>query len=178
MEVEGVSRSEEIARYLSLSSLLSSQMRWYPFRMEMRMPKWYMDGKGPERLMKLEMLEMLERFEWSMEMKPLWPEGRLSFFPRSGISASGPPASSAGCPDYRGHALLFFPGKWRCLWCLAAPSGIAWSVSGSACSGCRSGIAQVAHALDVDQVSHGLCQVARALDVGQVVHGLCLGCIA
>ena len=30
--VEGLSKSEEIARYLSLSSLLSSQMRWYSER--------------------------------------------------------------------------------------------------------------------------------------------------
>ena len=108
------------------------------------MPKWHMDGKGLKRLMKLEMLEMLERFGCPMEMRSLWPGERLSFFPLSGISASGPPASSAGCPDYRGDALLFLPGKWRCLWCLAARSrrsGVAWSVSGSTCLGRRSGIA-------------------------------------
>ena len=70
------------------------------------MPKWHMDGKGPKRLMKLEMLETLERFERPMEMRSLWPGERLFFFPRSGISASGPPASGAGCPDYRGHRHL------------------------------------------------------------------------
>ena len=112
--------------------------------MEMRMPTGHMDENVPKRLMKLEMLDMLKKAGWPMEMKSFWPGERLSFFPRSGMSASGPPASSAGCPDYRGDALLFFPEKWRCLWCLAVRprrSGIAWSVSGSACSGRRSGSA-------------------------------------
>ena len=98
--------------------------------MEMRMPTGHMDENVPKRLMKLEMMDMLRKAGWPMEMR--------SFFPRSGISASGPPVSSAGCPDYRGDGLLLFPEKWRCLWCLAVRprrSGIAWSVSGSACSG-------------------------------------------
>ena len=37
--VEGLSKSEEIARYLSLSSLLSSQMRWYSER-GLVVPSW------------------------------------------------------------------------------------------------------------------------------------------
>ena len=37
--VEGLSKSEEIARYLSLSSLLSSQMRWYS-EMGLVVPSW------------------------------------------------------------------------------------------------------------------------------------------
>ena len=133
--------------------------------MEMRMPTGHMDENVPKRLMKLEMLDMLKKAGWPMEMRSFWPGERLSFFPRSGISASGPPASSAGCPDYRGDALLLFPEKWRCLWCLVDLVG---QVS--------RGLCQVAHALDVGQVSHGLFQVAHVLDVGQVAHGLCLGC--
>ena len=108
------------------------------------MPTGHMDENVPKRLMKPDMLDMLEKAGWLMEMRSFWPKKGLSFFPRSGISASGPPASSAGCPDYRGDALLFFPEKWRCLWCLAVRprrSSIVWSVSGSACSGRRSGIA-------------------------------------
>ena len=125
------------------------------------MPTEHMGGNVPKRLMKPDMLDMLEKAGWPMEgldmlekagwpmeINFFWPGERLSFFPRSGISASGPPASSAGCPDYRWDALLLFPEKWRCLWCLAVRprrSGIAWSVSGSACSGRRSGSACSGH---------------------------------
>ena len=132
------------------------------------MPTGHMDENVPKRLMKLEMLDMLKKAGWPMEMRSFWPGERLSFFPRSGISASGPPASNAGCPDYRGDALLFFPknggayGAWL--------FDLVGQVS--------HGLCQVAHALDVGQVSHGLFQVAHVLDVGQVAHGLCLGCSA
>ena len=64
------------------------------------MPHGHMNENGPKRLMKLEMLDMLKKAGWPMEMRSFWPGEKLSFFPRSGISVSGPPASSAGCPDY------------------------------------------------------------------------------
>ena len=145
------------------------------------MPTPHMGGDVPKRLVKPDMLEIPEKAGWPMErldmlekagrpmeIKFFWPGERLSFFPRSGISASGPPASSAGCPAIEGTRCSFFPknggafGAWL--------FDLVGQVS--------HGLCQVAHALDVGQVSRGLCQVAHVLDVGQVAHGLCLGCSA
>ena len=82
----------------------------------------------PERPMEMERLERPKRL---VGVRRLLGPVRLDFFPRSGISVSGLPASSAGCPDYRGDVLLFFPENWRCpsrLTVRYGRSGSAWSV--------------------------------------------------
>ena len=53
--VEGISKNEKIARYLSVSSLLFLQMRWYSER-GLVIPS-----------LKPEMLDMLEKAGWPME---------------------------------------------------------------------------------------------------------------
>ena len=70
--------------------------------MEMKRLKRLMEMERlgrPKRLMEMERFERPKRLVGMRRL--LWPV-RPDFFPRSGISFSGLPASSAGCPDYRG----------------------------------------------------------------------------
>ena len=183
--VEGLSLSEQIGRYLSLTSLLSEQMKWYTTR-GLVVPEWCArhasqdprtsaviprpaNGGTSLRFWR-DKYPMLDWGVWRM-FKPMvgWWKIRnpeLDWFlggPRFELCNLKDKTPKRLRPNQRGTS-LFLPRKKIC--------GALWTLGCEVAHGlCQvaHGLCQVAHGLC--QVAHGLCQVARGLC--QVAHGLC-----